>query len=82
MKVKVIPKFCGEFLDSVNSNFGWIIKVINNDGFETTEQKLKNGVATDVTGSTGNENSFVKHGRTVLSLEWNVISVREKTRGV
>lgn len=72
MKVEIIPKFSSEFLDSTDCNFRGIIKIINNDGFKTAEQELKNGVATDVTGSTGNKNGFVEHigsGGSVLGLE-------------
>lgn len=76
VKEEIIPKFSGELLDPVDCNIGGIVKVINDDGFETAEQELKNGVTTDVTGSTGHQHRFGEHGwrTTVLSfLEGNLV---------
>lgn len=47
-----------EFSDTVNGNFRGIVKVVNDDGAEATEQKLQHGVAADVTGSAGDQNGL------------------------
>nr|AFK36931.1 unknown [Lotus japonicus] len=62
VKEEIIPKLSGELLDPVDCNIGGIVKVIDDDGFETAEQELKNGVTTDVTGSTGHQHRFGEHG--------------------
>lgn len=61
MKGEVIPKFTGELPDSADGKLGGIVEVVDDDGCEASEQKLENGVATDVTGSAGNKDGFVEH---------------------
>lgn len=61
MKGEVVPKFAGELPDSVDGNLGGIFEVVEDDGSETSEQELKNGVAADVTGSAGYQYSLIAH---------------------
>lgn len=56
MKRKVFSKITGEFLDSLNSNLRGVVKIINYDGFESSKKELQNGVASDVTGTAGDQN--------------------------
>lgn len=61
MKGKIIPEFAGELPDSVESNFRRIIEIVEDDGLETAEQELENGVGANITGTTGDHNSLRRH---------------------
>lgn len=55
MKGEVFAEFTREFSDTVDGDFGGVIKVINDDGLKAAEQKLKHGVAADITGPAGDQ---------------------------
>lgn len=61
VKGKVMARITGEFFDSVNGDFWGVVEIVDDDGLEAAEEKLKHGVATDVTGSASDQNAL-RHG--------------------
>ena len=61
MAWKVAGEFSGELLHPFDGGFWGIVVVVDDDGLVTAEEELENGVAADVTGSAGDQNSFRGH---------------------
>ena len=63
MKAEVFARLASEFPDTVDSNFRGVVEIVNDDGAETAEQALQHGVATDVTGTAGDQNGLTHQRR-------------------
>lgn len=57
-KGKVLCQFSGEFLDSGYGDCGGVVEVVDSQYVVTGEKKLEDGVATNVSGTTGNQNHW------------------------
>ena len=67
MEDEVVAELSSQFFNAVNGDFGGVVEVVNDDRPESAQQKLKNGVAANVSCTAGDQNAF-GHYRRVRTL--------------